>query len=145
MKRLIRLTEGDLHRIVKESIQRVLTEMPTGKKIPFKDDKRNVGLKFRTRIRNPKFGLCKSDQRQLGMMYAEAFENENLAERISQYALEKQAEYARMNCNGDPNLREKLEDEMLRAFDQGELEYHNQDIWKDDDPKFSYWNNPNQF
>ena len=146
-KKLIKLTESDLRSLVKESVEKMLNEMPTGVKIGFKDDKRDVLVKFRSRARTPKFGLCKSDQRQLGVMYAEAFaqDREEVAERIYNYAASKQQEYARINGNGDEDLEWKLYTEMSDAFSQGDREYGNEDIWTDDDPQFSYWNNPNQF
>lgn len=136
-----------LGRIIRESVNNVLNEMPTGKKIQFRDDNRDVYRKFASRARNPKFGLDKSSQRQLGVMYAEAdlYERDDLAERIYQYASEKQEEYSRMNSKGNSDLEWKLYNMMRDAFIQGEREYHNEDIWTDDDPVFTDWNNPNQF
>jgi hypothetical protein len=136
-----------MSRIIRESVKNVLNEMPTGKKIQFRDDNRDVYRKFASRARNPKFGLDKSSQRQLGVMYAEAdlYERDDLAERIYQYASEKQEEYSRMNSKGNSDLEWKLYNMMRDAFIQGEREYHNEDIWTDDDPVFTDWNNPNQF
>lgn len=138
MKKQVRLTENDLKKAVKESVNILLNEMPTGKKIQFRDDKRDVWYKFASRVRNKNFGLCKSDQRQLGMMYAEAYDKdrEDLAEKIYNYACKKQWEYGRMKSNGDEELCERLDMEMMDAFQQGEREYDNSDIWTDDDPNF---------
>ena len=142
-KNIIKLTENDIRKIVKGSVNKILKEaldeMPTGKKIQFRDDKRDVWHKFSSRIRNKNFGLCKSDQRQLGMMYAEANygDREDLAERIYDYACKKQWEYGRMKSNGDEELCERLDMEMMGAFSQGEREYDNSDIWTDDDPNFN--------
>jgi hypothetical protein len=146
-KKLVKLTEEDLRNLIKSSVNKILNEMPTGVKVGFKDDRRDVLVKFRSRARNPKFGLCKSDQRQLGVMYAEAFaqDREEVAQRIYDYAASKQHEYARMNSNGDEDLEWNLYTEMSDAFSQGDREYGNEDIWTDDDPQFSYWNNSNQF
>ena len=126
-----RLTEGRLRRIVKESIKKVLSEMPVGKKINFNVDKRPVYKKFSTRARNPKFGLDKSSQRQMGMMYAQAMseDRDDLAEKIWDYAHQKQEEASRIN--------DEMYDILNNAFFQGEREFSNEDIWYDDDPQFN--------
>lgn len=120
-----------LERIVSESVRKVLSEMPVGKKINFNVDKRPVYKKFSTRARNPKFGLDRSSQRQMGMMYAQAMseDRDDLAEKIWDYAHQKQEEASRIN--------DEMYDILNNAFFQGEREFSNEDIWYDDDPQFN--------
>ena len=120
-----------LKRIIRESVRKVLSEMPVGKKINFNVDKRPVYKKFSTRARNPKFGLDRSSQRQMGMMYAQAMseDRDDLAEKIWDYAHQKQEEASRIN--------DEMYDILNNAFFQGEREFNNEDIWYDDDPQFN--------
>jgi len=79
MKKIVRITEGDLHRIVKKSVNRIIREMDDD----WDEDEHEFYNEYGNQSQYPAYRYMEPDEGELGM--TAQYDDEDIDKRLSDY------------------------------------------------------------